>query len=251
MILDHVLGAIPGPEAASALVARMLDEADPDVRHATVAMPGAADRAERRPRLVQALGSTDPEIVNRAAWSLAHLNAVSTVPKLVPALITTQYRSSCPRAAAGGSLGGRASARSRRRRPGRPDRLQRQLDRPADPAGRRPRARSRTARARCRSPTALFQRFGHRRRLGSRGAEPRIVPVDTYPERRGPPRPGQADRPGLRLRHPRLEALGQHLLPIETAPLAASPALTRRTSPGITTLMRCARRETGRSRTAS
>ena len=40
--------------------------------------------------LVQALRSKDPVVVNRAAWSLGQLKAVTTVPKLIPALITVQ-----------------------------------------------------------------------------------------------------------------------------------------------------------------
>ena len=73
------------------------------------------------PALVQALRSTNPEVVNRAAWALAHLNAVSAVPRLIPALITTQYRVVMVNSGGGSSLGPSASTAT-----GRPDRIQQQ-----------------------------------------------------------------------------------------------------------------------------
>jgi hypothetical protein len=90
--LDHVLGAIPGPEAARALVGRVLDETDAEVRHSIVAQLGRRTEPIVIPGLVRALRSSDPAIVNRAAWTLAQLGAVATVPQLVPALVTTQHR---------------------------------------------------------------------------------------------------------------------------------------------------------------
>jgi hypothetical protein len=45
-------------------------------------------------------------VVNRSAWALAGLNAIATVPKLVPALITTQYRVVMVPSGGGGSSGG-------------------------------------------------------------------------------------------------------------------------------------------------
>jgi hypothetical protein len=89
--LDHVLEMIPGPEAAGALVKHLLFETEIDVRQGT--MSALAKRKEPTvvTALVQALGSKDPSVVNRAAWGLGQLGAVRTVPKLIPALITIQH----------------------------------------------------------------------------------------------------------------------------------------------------------------
>ena len=61
------------------------------VRQATMDELARRDPAEVVPILLRALRSTQPEVVNRAAWGLANLNAVATVPRLVPALITIEY----------------------------------------------------------------------------------------------------------------------------------------------------------------
>jgi len=90
--LDRLLGAIPEADAADALVGRILQETDPDVRLVTM------EELERRTepivasQLVRALRSDRPEVVNRAAWALANLNVVEAVPKLVPALITVRHK---------------------------------------------------------------------------------------------------------------------------------------------------------------
>lgn len=91
MLLDHVLGVIPGPEAAAGLVSRILAEPDSEVRHTTLTELERRQEENVIPGLVRALQSTSPEVVNRAAWALSNLNAVSAAPKLIPALITTRY----------------------------------------------------------------------------------------------------------------------------------------------------------------
>lgn len=113
ILLDNVLGLIPGPEAAAALVNRLLAESTTEVREGTLAEIEPRSDANIIPILVRALRSTNPQVVNRAAWALAGLGAVGAVPRLVPALITTQYQmvmipenSSPPPAPAGlGSVG--------------------------------------------------------------------------------------------------------------------------------------------------
>jgi hypothetical protein len=108
-LLDHILGTIPGPEASAALVGRILAETDPDIRNGTFAELEQRKEPNVIPLLVKALTSTHPEVVNRAAWTLANLNAVATVPKLIPALITTQYTVVWA-SSSGGSSGGNFSA---------------------------------------------------------------------------------------------------------------------------------------------
>lgn len=92
ILLDHVLGLIPGPEAAAALVNRLLAESASDVREGTLAELEPRTEPNIVPGFVRALRSTNPQVVNRAAWALSRLGAVAAVPKLVPALITTQYQ---------------------------------------------------------------------------------------------------------------------------------------------------------------
>ncbi len=91
-LLDHVLGVIPGPEAAEALVHRILSEINSDLRHVTLTELERRTEKNVVPLLAKALQSTNPETVNRAAWALANLDAVSAVPRLISALITTQYQ---------------------------------------------------------------------------------------------------------------------------------------------------------------
>lgn len=92
ILLVQILQLIPGPEAARALVGRLLAEPDAEVREATMEGLEARTDANIVPTLVKALRSTNPRVVNRAAWALSSLGAIATVPRLVPALITTQYR---------------------------------------------------------------------------------------------------------------------------------------------------------------
>jgi hypothetical protein len=89
-LLDHVLEVIPGPEAAGALVKHLLFETESDVRNGTMAALEKRKEPTVVSALVRALGSKDPSVVNRAAWALGQLGAVTTVPKLIPALITIQ-----------------------------------------------------------------------------------------------------------------------------------------------------------------
>lgn len=92
-LMIQVLGEIPGPEAASALVAGLQVETDPDVRH--TALNQLKRRRERvvESRLVRALQSSNVATVNRAAWAIGHLGLVSAVPKLIPALVSREERS--------------------------------------------------------------------------------------------------------------------------------------------------------------
>ncbi|SIO58522.1 HEAT repeat-containing protein [Singulisphaera sp. GP187] len=92
ILLDQILGLIPGPEATTALVNRLLAESTHEVREGTLAEIEPRGDANVTPILVRALRSTNPQVVNRAAWALARLGTVAAVPKLVPALITTQYQ---------------------------------------------------------------------------------------------------------------------------------------------------------------
>ncbi len=90
-LLDHVLEQIPGPESASALVWHILSEPDSDVRHMTMAALSRRKDPNIIPGLLQGLRTNDPAVVNRAAWTLGQLNAVSSVPALINALLTTRY----------------------------------------------------------------------------------------------------------------------------------------------------------------
>ena len=89
-LLIQILGNIPGPEGAAALVSRLLLEVDPDVRHSALEQLKQREARLIEPRLTRALQSSNIAIVNRAAWAIGHLGLVSAVPKLIPALISTE-----------------------------------------------------------------------------------------------------------------------------------------------------------------
>ncbi len=86
------LAGIPGPEASAALVARLLAESDDDVRGAMMAALSKSKETNVIPKLAQGLRSTSLAVVNRAAWALGNLNAVSEVPKLIPVLISSEVQ---------------------------------------------------------------------------------------------------------------------------------------------------------------
>lgn len=91
-LAGRVLGAIPGPEAGAALVGRLLAESVPEVRGRVVAEVARREPEEVVPRLVRALKSPRPEVINRAAFGLSQLNARSAVPQLIPALVSIETR---------------------------------------------------------------------------------------------------------------------------------------------------------------
>ena len=103
--LAHALGAIKGAESASALVSLLLAEGDRDVRLTTMDELERRNSPEVQKQLARALGSKTPEVVNRAAWALANLKAVPTVPALVGALVTTKYEVVMAPIASGPSAG--------------------------------------------------------------------------------------------------------------------------------------------------
>ena len=88
----RALVSIPGPEASAALVARLLAEADEEVRTATLAELAKSKESNVVRKLAQGLQSKSLAVINRAAWSLGNLNAVEAVPKLIPALISSEIQ---------------------------------------------------------------------------------------------------------------------------------------------------------------
>jgi hypothetical protein len=107
ILLAQTLSGIKGTEAAAALVQLLLAESETSVREAT--MKELANREERNviPLLVKALRARDMRVVNRAAWALGNLNAVTSVPKLISALVVVDeqivWNNVAP--AGGGGLG--------------------------------------------------------------------------------------------------------------------------------------------------
>ena len=89
-IAARILGLIPGQEASTALVGRLLAEEDESVRQATMAELARRESSEVVPSLVKGLRSPYHQVVNRAAWGLGNLNASLAVPRLVAALITVE-----------------------------------------------------------------------------------------------------------------------------------------------------------------
>jgi hypothetical protein len=91
-LLALVLSGIPGPEATKALVRRILDESDAEVRSVTFEQLQRREEKGVPAQFARALASSDIRVINRAAWALGNLNAVNEVPQLVAALITTEQR---------------------------------------------------------------------------------------------------------------------------------------------------------------
>ncbi|CAN5906732.1 hypothetical protein BH23PLA1_BH23PLA1_17960 [soil metagenome] len=92
-LLSEILGAIPEPEATAALVYRVLNEEDLQVRQSTLNElfrrqdPTIVDRLRRVVK-----DEKNPQIVGRAAWALAALGAESAIPDLIPKLVSVQQR---------------------------------------------------------------------------------------------------------------------------------------------------------------
>ena len=89
-LLVRAIGEIPGPEAASALVARLLVETDQEVRQASLDQLKLRNERNIELQLSRALHSSNIAVINRAAWAIGHLGFESAVPKLISALITTE-----------------------------------------------------------------------------------------------------------------------------------------------------------------
>jgi len=91
-VAARALGAIPGPESAAGLVARLLAEPDDEVRQATMDALARTREPAVIGKLVNGLKSPSTAVINRAAWALGNLNAVAAAPKLVPVLVSTEYQ---------------------------------------------------------------------------------------------------------------------------------------------------------------
>ncbi len=92
ILLALVLSTIGGHEATAALVQRVLDEPDSEVRTITFEHLKQRDDAGVTNRFIRALGREDIKVINRAAWALGNLNAVESVPHLVAVLVTYEDR---------------------------------------------------------------------------------------------------------------------------------------------------------------
>jgi hypothetical protein len=106
-LLAHVLGGIPGKEASRALVNMILAEPEDDVRAAVMDRLKDREKPEVVPALVKALRAENVKVTNRSAWALGNLGAVTAVPQLVGALVTTEERMvMVPQDGGGGGGGG-------------------------------------------------------------------------------------------------------------------------------------------------
>ena len=91
-LLAHVLGGIDGKESSRALVNMILAEPEAEVRGSILDRLKERDDPGIVPQLVKALRSENVRVVNRAAWTLGNLGAITAVPQLVGALVTTEER---------------------------------------------------------------------------------------------------------------------------------------------------------------
>jgi hypothetical protein len=104
ILLALVLSAIGGREATAALVQRVLDEPDSEVRSITFDHLKQRGDAGVANRFIRALGRQDVPVINRAAWALGNLNVVESVPQLVAVLVTSEERIVVPPLGGGGSI---------------------------------------------------------------------------------------------------------------------------------------------------
>jgi hypothetical protein len=91
-LLARVLGTIPGAESTSALATQLVVEEEADLREKFLGELEKRNDPAATKTLVRALRSSETPVVNRAAWALAHLGAVTAVPSLIPALVTLRQR---------------------------------------------------------------------------------------------------------------------------------------------------------------
>jgi hypothetical protein len=91
-LLAHVLGNIPGKESSRALVNMILAETEDNIRGAVLDQLKQRDDPGIVPQLLKALRSENVKVINRAAWTLGNLNAVTAVPHLVGVLVSTEER---------------------------------------------------------------------------------------------------------------------------------------------------------------
>lgn len=110
LLLAHVLGVIPGPEANSALVSLVVGESVADVRQEFMTEVENRNEPESATLLGRALRSKNPSVINRAAWGLARLKAIKAVPNLVGALVSTRYETVMAPSTAGPGDGSSISA---------------------------------------------------------------------------------------------------------------------------------------------
>ena len=92
VLLALILSTIGGREATLALIQRVLDETDSEVRSITFEHLKQRGDSGVTGRFVRALGHEDIQVINRAAWALGNLNAQESVPQLVSVLITSEER---------------------------------------------------------------------------------------------------------------------------------------------------------------
>jgi hypothetical protein len=90
MVLAHVLGEIPGSESSRALVSMILVEPEEEVCGALLQQLRQRDEPGIVPQLIKALRSENVKVINRAAWTLGNLEAITAVPQLTRALVTTE-----------------------------------------------------------------------------------------------------------------------------------------------------------------
>ncbi len=102
-LASRALGGIPGPEASAALVTRLLNEPVGEVRESYMTQISRSKEQNIVPKLVQALKSESLPIINRAAWALGNLNAVAAVPRLIPALVSSELQTVWDQNGSGGN----------------------------------------------------------------------------------------------------------------------------------------------------
>ena len=224
-LLAHVLGGIAGKESSRALVNMILAEPEDEVRGSILDRLKERDDPGIVPQLVKALRSENVKVVNRAAWTLGNLGAITAVPQLVGALVTTEERivlvnPTAKGAIAAGSPGPGPGAHGHEPElAGLPDTAG--VAPGAWPTGRSPSPS--TTRPSLGGGGVGYRRGHHTQpRPGAQGRDFQLS------EHRGPRSPDQADRPGFRLRQRRLAAVDQGLVQPQSQARSPGPSTLSR-----------------------
>ena len=90
ILLAEVLSVIPDSAATAALGRMILAEPTTQVRSVIFEKLKDRDRPAVLKPLIRALNSSDITVINRAAWTLGNLGDAEVVPRLIPALLTTE-----------------------------------------------------------------------------------------------------------------------------------------------------------------
>ena len=88
LIYIEVLGKFNNPNAAAALLGRVMKDPDQEVRERAIEALSSNDTSQAVAVLSRALGDKDNYVVNQAGWALGRLGDPAAIPPLIDAVVT-------------------------------------------------------------------------------------------------------------------------------------------------------------------